>query len=328
MGSRAVVVVCRDPSVAATRFGIESKAGGSIFTRTGRPFFADGETEAALPRQGPGGSSNGRALGRAWRPTGSSSTASFCPGRPRPRSCCDDSTHRSGRPRPAPSARSEPPSRPHAARGVDVEGSGRRSPANGRPWSPASSPPTAGTAGPVNGIDDLKLAPFQILAGEGARPCPERPPLAPRGTRTTLLTPTRPPSGATQIADGRRQRSGIGRERHAPGGRTLTAAGARAWWSNRSRSSTGDQGIGPARDQVPRAASTSGSSTGPSTPPSATFLDFVLVGSGSSAHWLSENFALGIEALERFVAGEPLYRVHECVFGVLALESEPVDPRL
>lgn len=40
------------------------------------------------------------------------------------------------------------------------------------------------------------------------------------------------------------------------------------------------------------------------------------------------EFALGMEALERFVAGEPLRRVHECVFGVLALESEPVDPRL
>ena len=40
------------------------------------------------------------------------------------------------------------------------------------------------------------------------------------------------------------------------------------------------------------------------------------------------EFALGIEALERFVRNEPLRRVHECVFGVLALESEPVDPRL
>jgi protein phosphatase len=40
------------------------------------------------------------------------------------------------------------------------------------------------------------------------------------------------------------------------------------------------------------------------------------------------EYALGIEALERFVAGEPLHRVHECVFGVLALESEPVDPTL
>jgi protein phosphatase len=40
------------------------------------------------------------------------------------------------------------------------------------------------------------------------------------------------------------------------------------------------------------------------------------------------EFALGVEALERFVRGEPLRRVHECVFGVLALESEPIDPRL
>ncbi|WP_323389096.1 hypothetical protein [Myxococcus qinghaiensis] len=40
--------------------------------------------------------------------------------------------------------------------------------------------------------------------------------------------------------------------------------------------------------------------------------------------WLAEVD----EALERFVWKEPLRRVHECVFGVLALESEPVDPRL
>ena len=40
----------------------------------------------------------------------------------------------------------------------------------------------------------------------------------------------------------------------------------------------------------------------------------------------AREFRLGIEALERFVAREPLRRVHECVFGVLALESEPVDP--
>jgi protein phosphatase len=40
------------------------------------------------------------------------------------------------------------------------------------------------------------------------------------------------------------------------------------------------------------------------------------------------EFALGVEALERFVRREPLRRVHECTFAVLALESEPVDPRL
>ena len=42
----------------------------------------------------------------------------------------------------------------------------------------------------------------------------------------------------------------------------------------------------------------------------------------------AREFALGIEALERFVRKETLRRVHECVFGVLALESEPIDPRL
>ncbi|MBX0289387.1 polynucleotide kinase-phosphatase [Hymenobacter sp. HSC-4F20] len=40
------------------------------------------------------------------------------------------------------------------------------------------------------------------------------------------------------------------------------------------------------------------------------------------------EFALGVEGLERFVAGAPLREVHQCVFGVLALESEAVDPRL
>jgi protein phosphatase len=41
-----------------------------------------------------------------------------------------------------------------------------------------------------------------------------------------------------------------------------------------------------------------------------------------------KEFSLGIEALERFVRKEGFHRVHECVFAVLALESEPVDPRL
>ena len=40
------------------------------------------------------------------------------------------------------------------------------------------------------------------------------------------------------------------------------------------------------------------------------------------------EFALGVEALERFTAHAPLRQVHQPVFGVLALESEPVDPRL
>lgn len=51
-------------------------------------------------------------------------------------------------------------------------------------------------------------------------------------------------------------------------------------------------------------------------------------GLGTKRTLAVREFALGMEALERFVGREPLRRVHECVFAVLALESEPVDPRL
>jgi protein phosphatase len=51
-------------------------------------------------------------------------------------------------------------------------------------------------------------------------------------------------------------------------------------------------------------------------------------GLGAKRSLALREFALGVEALERFVRREPLRRVHECVFGVLALESEPIDPRL
>ena len=51
-------------------------------------------------------------------------------------------------------------------------------------------------------------------------------------------------------------------------------------------------------------------------------------GLGAKRALAVKEFALGLEALHRFVTREPLRRVHECAFGVLALESEPVDPRL
>jgi protein phosphatase len=51
-------------------------------------------------------------------------------------------------------------------------------------------------------------------------------------------------------------------------------------------------------------------------------------GLGAKRALAINEFSLGLEALERFVRREPLRKVHECVFGVLAMESEPVDPRL
>jgi protein phosphatase len=49
---------------------------------------------------------------------------------------------------------------------------------------------------------------------------------------------------------------------------------------------------------------------------------------GAKRRLEQREFALGIEGLRRLVRGEPPRRVHQCAFGVLALESEPVDPRL
>ncbi len=51
-------------------------------------------------------------------------------------------------------------------------------------------------------------------------------------------------------------------------------------------------------------------------------------GLGAKRSLAAREYALGLEALNRLVAGEPLWRVHGCVFAVLTLESEPVDPRL
>src|SRR5207247_11280866 len=51
-------------------------------------------------------------------------------------------------------------------------------------------------------------------------------------------------------------------------------------------------------------------------------------GLGHKRSLAQREYALGLEALDRAARGEPLWRVHQCVFAVLALQSEPVDPRL
>ncbi|MET3805744.1 protein phosphatase [Nakamurella sp. UYEF19] len=51
-------------------------------------------------------------------------------------------------------------------------------------------------------------------------------------------------------------------------------------------------------------------------------------GIGHKRSMALREYALGLESLDRVAVGEPLWRVHEAVFAVLALESEPIDPRL
>ncbi len=49
---------------------------------------------------------------------------------------------------------------------------------------------------------------------------------------------------------------------------------------------------------------------------------------GKKRELARREHGLGLDSLTAFVDGEPLWRVHQLVFAVLALESEPVDPRL
>jgi hypothetical protein len=49
---------------------------------------------------------------------------------------------------------------------------------------------------------------------------------------------------------------------------------------------------------------------------------------GKKRQLAQREHGLGLEALTAFVGHEPLWKVHQSVFAVLALESEPVDPRL
>ena len=169
------------------------------------------------------------------------------------------------------------------------------------------------------------MAPFHVLAAEGSVVRRSRPRLAPGALRRLAAAdPDRIRRTERRFVDltdpaTRPTASAWWEELTAAGGEGMVVKPLDFIASGRRASSSPASSAG--------AASTCGSSTAPSTtrprprPPA-------LPRPRPKRSLASREFALGVEALERFVRGEPLYRVHECVFGVLALESEPVDPRL
>ena len=122
---------------------------------------------------------------------------------------------------------------------------------------------------------------------------------------------------------------------------SASAAAATRWWEEHTAAGgegmvvkplewivRGSQGPGAAGDEVPRAGIPA-DHLRPGVHAAASICRACGSGRpGAKRSLAAREFALGLEALERFVRREPLRRVHECVFGVLALESEPVDPRL
>jgi protein phosphatase len=178
----------------------------------------------------------------------------------------------------------------------------------------------------VHSLADLKLAPFHLLASEGvvhaerdhvwhmttlARLCAADPELL-------LATPFR----AVDPDDEASQQEGIAwwEELTASGGEGMVVKPLRFVTKNR-------------RGLVQPAVKCRGQEYlriiyGPEYTAPEHLERLRTRGLGTKRSLALREFALGIEALQRFVEREPLRRVHECVFGVLALESEPVDPRL
>jgi protein phosphatase len=324
MGSRAVVVVCRNPSVAAERFGIDSPAGGVIYTRTGRPFFADATWEAGLlDRVRTGIESAG-----LWAELDTDWLVLDC--ELLPWSAKAEELLRSQYASVGAAANQAVTAEQAVigtalARGVELGGLAQQT-ADRAEAIEGFVAAYRRYCWPAEGIDDLKLAPFQVLAGRGAvhalRPHPwhldilgrlcDADPAVFRQTRSITVTLDDPASLDTGVA----------------WWEALTAAGGEGMVVkpidviHQGRRGLEPHGIKCRGREYLRII------YGPEYTAPHHLARLRSRGLGRKRSLAQREFALGIESLERFVAGEPLYRVHECVFGVLALESEPVDPRL
>jgi protein phosphatase len=324
MGSRAVVIACADETVAARRFGLPGAGPGVIYTRTGRAFFGDRAVERELLRRVTA------AIGAAglWEELGTDWLALDCellPWSAKAGELLRGQYAPVGAAATATLGAQIGVLAAAAARGVDVAGLLQRSRERG---AAAAGFVTAYRryCWPVGSVDDLRLAPFQLLAGEGAVHA-----LRGHGWHLDVL-------GRLCDADPgtlRRTRSVTVRL-----GDPASEQAATAWWQELTAAG-GEGMVAKPADVVhrgPKGLAQPGiKCRGPEYlrliygPEYSAGPNLTRLRSRSLGHKRSlalREFALGIEALERFTAGEPLYRVHGCVFGVLALESEPVDPRL
>ena len=323
MGSRAVVIVCRDEDAARRRFGVVDEGFGACFTRTGRRFFDEDALESdfltrvrdAAVNVGlfhrfesdwllldcelmPWSAKAQELLRRQYAAVGAATGA----GLGETVAALDQA----------------------ATNGVDVGALLERfrlRAEDGARFVDAYRR----YCWPVRGLDDLKLAPFHLLATAGIVHVDKNhlwhmETLAELCAADDLLHPT-----AYTVVD--------------TTDRDSEQAG-NAWWADLTERGGEGMVVKPL-DYITRgrrgvaqpALKTRGREYlriiyGPEYTEPANLERLRERGLGRKRSLASREFALGIEALERFVRGEPLRRVHECVFGVLALESEPVDPRL
>jgi protein phosphatase len=325
MGSRAVVVVCRDPAVAERRFGVpDDRRAGRITTRTGRAFLDDEAWEQALldrVRDAIGAAGLWGELATDWLVL----DTELLPWSAKADELLRRQYASVGAAATATLAAEEAVLAVARDRGAPVDGLLARTTAR-RADADAYVAAYRRYRWDVASVDDLRVAPFQILAGEGrvhARTGHEW-----HLDRLGRLVATDPgtfratASLALDLADPAAD------EAAAEWWGDLTAQGGEGMVVKPATAiHTGPKGLAQPGIKC-RGAEYLRIIYGPEYTEPGNLSRLRSRGLGHKRSLALREFALGIEGLERFVAGEPLHRVHECVFGVLALESEPVDPRL
>ena len=329
MGSRAVVVVCRDEDVARERFGVTEAESGIIVTRTGRRFFNDADLERRFLDR----IRSAMTAANVWDEFNTGWACLDCELMPwsakaqellRSQYAAVGSAGRAAVPQAVTALEA-------AAKRMNGESSQRLSELQSRFMAQREHIDQFVAAyrqycWSVESLDDLKLAPFHLLATEGkvhihqnhvwhmetlAKICQHDPQLL-RATPFKVVDVTDPASEQTGIT----------------------------WWEELTGRGGEGMVVKPLefvmrgkKGLVQPAVKCRGREYlriiyGPDYTADEHLTRLRKRGLGAKRSLALREFALGIEGLERFVRHEPLRRVHECVFGVLALESEPVDPRL
>ncbi len=326
MGSRIVLVLCRSEEVAAKRFGVSDRRYGIFYTRTGRPFFAEPSLEAALLAQ------VRTSLDRTnfWQDFQTDWVcldAELMPWSTKAQRLLEQQYAAVGTAAQHALDETLATLQGAAERGLDVtslrEEMTKRSESVTRYREAYRR-----YCWPVSSVDNLKLAPFHLLATEGVAHTDK----THRWHMETLAKYLEGPS----LQQTKFREVNLEDE--------TSVADAVAWWEDVATQGGEGMVVKPLefiheverrgkRSLVQPAIKVRGQDYlrliyGPeyALPQHLERLKARNVGAKRSL--ALREFALGVEGLERFVRGEPFYRVHECVFGVLALESEPVDPRL
>jgi len=323
MGSRAVLLVCRSGEDAAARFGVSSGS-GAVWTRTGRPFFPPVLTSTVVDRMRSAAEKAGLfdELGTSWLLF----DAEILPWNVKAGQLLRDqyaavgAAARAALP-PAVAALAQASSR--GLPGVDglLERTRARL-ANAEAFTAAY----ARYCWDTDGLAGVRVAPFQLLATEGAV-YHERP------HRWHLDLADRLAAACPELFAATRYVA-------ADTGDPASVAAATRWWEELTAAGGEGMVVKPAANltRSPKGLAQPGLKVrgreylrviyGPDYTEPANLARLRQRGLSHKRSLALREYALGLEALDRAARGEPLWRIHECVFAVLALESEPVDPRL